>query len=88
MVIRKQHLPHCVRNTRLELGEQSEDRKERGLNVQLGFVRWTLEILRRSSQLTEKEGLELGVVIEEGKGGHAMLVTALLLTAGPLAKHP
>lgn len=55
--------------------------------MQLGLIRWTLEVLCGSSQLAQEEGLERRVVVEEGKGGHAMLVMAILFTAGPLAEH-
>lgn len=55
--------------------------------MQLGLIRWTLEVLRCPFQLAQKEGLECRVVEEEGKGGHAMLGGASLFTAGPLAEH-
>lgn len=56
--------------------------------MELGLIRWTLEVLRCPSQLAQKERLQGGVMEEEGERGHAVLGRATLLAAGPLAEHP
>lgn len=55
-----------VLDTGLQLSQQCEDREERGLQVEPGLLGGILQASRRRSQLSQKEGLQRGVVVEEG----------------------